>query len=211
MNNTNNCLFLWGVEDFFCRNPTKPCFKLLARTYENKQDRDKTHTRSNIWPILMWQRSACGDLVRKSIRVYCNAFWNEICSLLIVFKPETKCHPLIMLMLDLCNASSLYTDDGYIRKMPGYAGICVCGAGVGTFVMSPLEATLLQSFGWRGTMRLVLHTAALRRVADTLWSWPGSIPLTDPVFNPQKIRIWPDKITLSFFYSIKYQYKSHAI
>jgi len=34
-------------------------------------------------------------------------------------------------------------------------GICVCGAGVGTFVMSPLEATLLQSFGWRGTMRVL--------------------------------------------------------
>ena len=157
MNNTNNCVFLWGIEDFFCRNPTKPCFKLLARNDENKLDRDKTCTRSNILPILMWQRSACGDLVRKRFESF---YAHEVGNL--------KSPPLLMLMLDLCNASSFYTDDGYIRKMPGYAGICVCGAGEGTFVISPLEATLLQSFGWRGTMRLVVHTAGLHGIADPL-------------------------------------------
>jgi MFS family permease len=33
-----------------------------------------------------------------------------------------------------------------------YSGICVCGTGIGTFVVAPLEAVILSSMGWRWTL-----------------------------------------------------------
>ena len=49
----------------------------------------------------------------------------------------------------------------FLRKIYFYfSGICVCGAGVGTFVVSPLEATLLSQLGWRGTLRVLSAIAA---------------------------------------------------
>ena len=30
------------------------------------------------------------------------------------------------------------------------SGICVCGSGVGTFLIAPLTSVLTESFGWRG-------------------------------------------------------------
>ena len=35
------------------------------------------------------------------------------------------------------------------------AGICVCGSGVGTFMMAPFMSFLLVHYGWRGCNRIV--------------------------------------------------------
>jgi MCP family monocarboxylic acid transporter-like MFS transporter 14 len=52
-------------------------------------------------------------------------------------------------------------------------GIAVCGSGVGTFVIAPLTTWLLEQYGWRGTILMLviiffpIHMIA---VAGTTWA-----------------------------------------
>jgi len=43
----------------------------------------------------------------------------------------------------------------FTKRLALATGICVCGSGVGTFLIAPLTALLSESFGWRGCNRVM--------------------------------------------------------
>lgn len=55
-------------------------------------------------------------------------------------------------------------------------GISVCGSGIGTFVLAPLNAVLVESYGWRSTLLVQAGIAffkvySLRVLFSSLFSW----------------------------------------
>lgn len=63
------------------------------------------------------------------------------------------------------------------KKRALATGIAVCGSGVGTFILAPFTAFLLEEYGWRGTMLIQVTNSYLNERIVSGKSDPSSSSL----------------------------------
>ena len=55
--------------------------------------------------------------------------------------------------MGLIYVPAVITTGFYFEKWRALAtGISVCGSGIGTFILAPLSAELIEHYGWKGTL-----------------------------------------------------------
>jgi len=106
---------------------------------------------------------AAGAVNRFGSRVTCLAGSVISCVSLLV---SSYCSSVLSLVLSygLCTGVGLglmyvpavvAVGEYFTNKLALATGICVCGSGVGTFLLAPLTSSLCVSYGWRGSNRVM--------------------------------------------------------
>ena len=65
-------------------------------------------------------------------------------------------------------------------------GICVCGTGVGTFLLAPAELMLLDAYGWRWTLTAMAALVLVCILSGLVMSPPSPPPSTSSSLNRRR-------------------------
>jgi len=85
-----------------------------------------------------------------SCAIFCSSFCYSLVSLVISYGL------IAGFGLGLMYVPSVVAVGEYFTKRLSFAtGICICGSGVGTFLIAPLTSLLTESYGWRGCNRVM--------------------------------------------------------